>query len=146
MLRRGAPGGIIVSTESVSNAAFKAAHAYPGRPVRIIDGQTLAALLVGGLIGVREEPGETGVELKIDEVFFARLGKLSRETPQRESRTVAYPRKSRLRPYSDRGRRSSCHPSKPWVDHPSGSMPEDAVAACATALALAILLTLLLAL
>lgn len=75
MLRLDVPLGFIVTTGTVSNAALRAAAAFPGRPVRHIDGAELARLMVAARLGVAEERDiATGAtRLVFNEAPFERL-------------------------------------------------------------------------
>ncbi|MBA3724870.1 MAG: restriction endonuclease [Armatimonadetes bacterium] len=68
MVRRGFSEGLIVTTGTISSAAAAAAQACPALPVKLLDGQGLANLLVDQGLAVTDEPG-----VHLDRDFFRRL-------------------------------------------------------------------------
>lgn len=75
LLRRGVPQAIALTTGSFSRAAREAAAAYPGRPIRLIDGTELATLMALHRIGIREQANLVSgvVHWTIDEEAFLAL-------------------------------------------------------------------------
>jgi len=75
MMRDGVPEGLCFTTFRYSTRAKRAAAGYPGRPVRIVDGDELAQLALECRIGVLEHKesavGENWLEL--DERWFKEL-------------------------------------------------------------------------
>ena len=55
LLRCGAAYGILVTTSTFSPKAVFAAHAFRGRPIRLINGRELAALMVDNGIGIEAQ-------------------------------------------------------------------------------------------
>jgi restriction endonuclease Mrr len=54
-LRHGISYAVLVTTATISRAARNAAAAYPGRPVRLIDGGELGTMMLAARIGVKED-------------------------------------------------------------------------------------------
>lgn len=75
LLRRGIPEGLIVTTSAFAKPALRAAHAYPGRPVRLLDGGTLVQMLIDARLGIIQTHDIlTGESVSvIDEHAFQRL-------------------------------------------------------------------------
>ena len=72
MLRESSPEGLLITTSIFSEEAIDAAGGYPGRPVRLIDGNELGRLAQSYKLGLieREHP-VTGVRhFELDEQWF----------------------------------------------------------------------------
>ncbi len=75
MLLYEVPHGVMVTTSTFSNRASSRAMGYPGRPVRLIDGDELGRLMAEAGIGVAEDfDPRTGLRrLSVNEVAFMNL-------------------------------------------------------------------------
>lgn len=75
LLRDAVPEGIIVATVGFSAKAREAANSYPGRPIRVVDGDELGRLALAHRVGLVERrdlvTGE--IMLQFDEESFERL-------------------------------------------------------------------------
>lgn len=81
MLRFGATRGFIITTATFSKPAVDVAAAYPRLPVKLMNGQTLAKLMVKHAIGLRLKPLTSfGLpELMLDGDYFERLEELGQK-------------------------------------------------------------------
>ena len=68
MLSGGFSEGLVITTGTISDPADEAAKAFPSLPITLVDGKTLAELMVSKEFGIT-----TGAKVEVDKEFFRRL-------------------------------------------------------------------------
>lgn len=74
-LKEQVPSAILVATRGIARSAYKAAAAYPGRPIQLIEGAKLGQLMLDAGLGVleRRDPLAGKVSTEFDESWFELL-------------------------------------------------------------------------